>query len=178
MDRAYGEIAFIGGAAMVRKVRDVAPPRRGPLRLLFRSPVWLYRVGLGALLGRRFLLLTHRGRSSGLPRRTVLEIVGRDDTSGGYLVASGYGQRAQWYRNITQDPRTTVQIGRRCWPATARPLSPEESGRALARYARRYPRAAKGLVRLCGYAVDGSEADFHALGAEHIPLVSLDPAPR
>ena len=37
------------------------PPRTRLRRALFRAPIWLYRLGLGGLLGGRFLLLTHTG---------------------------------------------------------------------------------------------------------------------
>jgi hypothetical protein len=43
-------------------------------RFMMRAPIALYRVGLGGLLGKRFLLLEHTGRKSGLTRRTALEI--------------------------------------------------------------------------------------------------------
>ncbi len=38
-----------------------------------RAPIGPYRIGLGGLLGRRFLLLEHVGRRSGLPRHTVID---------------------------------------------------------------------------------------------------------
>ena len=44
-----------------------APPGKA-LRLGLRLPIWLYRLHLSWLLGERFLLLTHTGRNSGLPR--------------------------------------------------------------------------------------------------------------
>ncbi len=158
---------------MPRKIGDAAPPRRGLLRLLFRIPVWLYRAGLGGLLGHRFMLVTHRGRVTGRTRRTALEVVGRE--YGGYLAASGFGPRAQWYQNIRHDPHVTVQIGWRRAPATARLLTAEESADAMVRYARRHPAAATRLMRLCGYQVDGSDADFYTMGHDHIPFVALIP---
>ncbi len=109
---------------MPRKIGDAAPPRRGLLRLLFRIPVWLYRAGLGGLLGHRFMLVTHRGRVTGRTRWTALEVVGHE--YGGYLAASGFGPRAQWYQNIRHDPHVTVQIGWRRAPATARLLTAED----------------------------------------------------
>ena len=48
------------------------------LRAAFRLPERLYRSGLGPLLGRRFLRLSHRGRRSGAPYATVLEVVAYD----------------------------------------------------------------------------------------------------
>ena len=47
----------------------------GTLRLVFRLPIYLYRLNLGWLLGHRGLLLTHQGRKSGLLRETVLEVI-------------------------------------------------------------------------------------------------------
>lgn len=47
------------------------PPRTRMQRALFRAPILLDRLGLGGLLGHRFLLLTHTGR----PRQVVLEVV-------------------------------------------------------------------------------------------------------
>lgn len=37
---------------------------RGLLCWFFRMPIWLYRFGLGRLLGDRFLVLTHIWRKS------------------------------------------------------------------------------------------------------------------
>ena len=115
------------------------PPRTRMQRALFRAPIWLYRVGLGGLLGSRFVLLTHTGRRSGLARQVVLEVVGRHQASGGYLIASGYGGRSQWFRNILDDPWVRFQVGWRSYAGLARPLPPVESGRRLAEYARSPP---------------------------------------
>jgi hypothetical protein len=53
-------------------------PPSGLRRALLRAPIWLYRAGLGGLLGRRVLLLTHIGRSTGRARQVVLEVAARD----------------------------------------------------------------------------------------------------
>jgi hypothetical protein len=49
---------------MPEKIKDVRPPR-GLVGLAFRLPIWFYRLGLGGLLGTRFVLLTHTARRSG-----------------------------------------------------------------------------------------------------------------
>lgn len=36
------------------------PPTAPVPRALFRAPIWIYRLGLGGLLGHRFVLLTDR----------------------------------------------------------------------------------------------------------------------
>ncbi len=67
-------------------------------RWLMRLPIPMYRAGLGWLLGPRFVMIEHLGRSSGEPRYAVVEIVEREGRA--LRVASGFGTRAQWYRNL------------------------------------------------------------------------------
>lgn len=79
-------------------------PRRPPLRWLLRMPILLYGLGLGWLLGGRFVLLTVRGRKTGLSRPVVLEVLGPDPQTGGLFVASAWGGSAQWLRNLEACP--------------------------------------------------------------------------
>lgn len=159
---------------MASRVRPVSGPA-GWRRAVFRAPVHLYRWRLGWLLGSRFCLLTHTGRSSGLPRQVVLEVTGRDPDTGAILVASGFGTSSQWYRNISHDARVRVQVGRHTGQALARPLTSEESGQAMARYASQHPRAALQLLRICGLAGEATEEDFYQVGRDFIPFVALTP---
>lgn len=110
-------------------------------RWLVRAPIWLYRARLGFLFGRRLLMLEHLGRTTGARRYVVLEVVDRPAPDR-YYVASGFGMKAQWLRNVLHDPRVRVQLGgRRPAPATATLAGPEESGAVLRRYAVRHPRS-------------------------------------
>jgi len=154
---------------MPEKLRHVGSPT-GLRRLLLRAPIHLYRWHLGWLLGGRFLHLTHIGRASGEARHVVLEVTAHDEAAGTYQVASGWGPRSQWYLNLRSHPDVTVQVGRRAYPATAQLLDADASGRAMVDYAHRHPRAARRLMTFCGYRVDGSDADYQAMG-EHIPFV-------
>jgi deazaflavin-dependent oxidoreductase (nitroreductase family) len=159
----------------VRIIKIVQPPT-GLSRLLFRIPIHLYRLGLGWLLGSRLLLLNHVGRVSGQPRRVVLEVVAHDRTDGSYVVASGWGPSAAWYRNILHTPTVSIQVGTRTMPMKAVPLSRDEGAGIFADYASRHRMAAKYLLpRLMGFSVDGSEADFRAVG-ERMPFVRFVPA--
>ena len=155
------------------------PPRAGWRRTVLRAPIALYRAGLGGLLGHRLVLLAHTGRKSGLPRQVVLEVVGRGEETGSYVIASGYGERSQWYRNILATPAVRYQVGARKYEGTAVPFAPEESGRRLADYAARHPRTAAKLMASLGHA-PASPADYAALGADPrdgVPLVLLRPLP-
>lgn len=150
-------------------VKKVGPPK-GLGRLLFRLPIHLYRCGLGWLFGNRLVLVKHVGRVTGKPRQVVLEVVSRD-ADGSYVVASGWGPTAAWYRNLLHTPDVTIQVGRRTIPVTAVPLPADEGAEIMARYGSQHRVAAKVLLpRLMGFAVDGSEADFRAVG-RRIPFV-------
>jgi deazaflavin-dependent oxidoreductase (nitroreductase family) len=149
------------------------PPRpTGLRRALFRAPIWLYRFGMGALLGRRFVLINHVGRRTGADHKAVVEVVAMDDATGAITVASGFGDRSDWYLNVLAHPAITVQLGSRRLSVHAHRLSPDEAGDAMARYADRHPRAGRELCRFMGMRVDGSRADFAAAG-RRIPMLRL-----
>lgn len=158
---------------MIEKIRDVRPPR-GLARLGFRLPIWLYRLGLGGLLGNRFLLLTHTGRKSGRKRQTVLEVVRFDPRAETFIVAVGFGPQSDWYRNIRVHPEVTVQSGRKRWRMTAEILSKEQAGEEMLDYGRRHSRALRELVGFLGYRIDGSPASIRALG-ENLSMVAFRP---
>lgn len=159
---------------MPEKVGKAEPPK-GLSRLLWRAPIWIYRLGLGGLIKKRMLLLHHTGRKSGLPRQNVLEIVDHDQVTGTYYVASGFGKKSDWYKNIVKQPDVTITVGRVETPVMAVPLPPEESGQALVDYAHRNPTAAKTLMKICGYKVDGSDEDYFIMGRDIVPFIALKP---
>jgi len=152
---------------------EQAPPPSGWKRLIARAPLLLYRTGLGRLFGKRLIRLEHTGRKTGATRQVVLEVAGREGPV--LRVASGFGPHAQWFRNILQNPEVTVQLGRRTYPATARPMSPSRSGRAMVEYAAHHPRLARRLMAICGIRVDGTAADYDRVGRELVPFVELIP---
>lgn len=156
-------------------IKNIQPPD-GLLRFLFRIPIRLYRLKLGWLFGSRLLLLNHIGRVSGKPRQAMLEVVEHDGDS--YVVASGWGPTAAWYRNILHRPDVTIQVGTRTIPVTAMPLSNEEGAQVFERYGSRHRVAAKYVLpHVLGFSVDGSNADFRAVG-QHLPFVRFVPRPE
>jgi deazaflavin-dependent oxidoreductase (nitroreductase family) len=76
----------------------------GLQRAFFRAPIWFYRAHLGWLLGNRFLYLETTGRSTGLRRRTVLEVVKHETSTGSFFVVAGFGATSDWYRNAVALP--------------------------------------------------------------------------
>jgi deazaflavin-dependent oxidoreductase (nitroreductase family) len=158
---------------MAKKTKNLQPPR-GLARLAFRLPIGLYHLGLGGLLGTRFLLLTHTGRKSGKERQTLLEVVRYDRPTTNFIVAVGFGSLSDWYLNIQVHPQVTIQCGRRRWEMTARFLTPEQSGEELVDYNRRHPWALRELAHFMGYKLDGTETDARTLG-ESLSMVAFSP---
>lgn len=90
-------------------------------------------------------MLEHVGRSSGAARFVVLEVVAQENPAS-FVVASGFGRRAQWFRNVMAQPRCHVSVGlTRRHPAVASELSPGERDRVLTAYEVEHP----GAGRLC-----------------------------
>ena len=158
---------------MAEKIKDVHPPR-GLARLGWRAPIWFYRLGLGGLLGERFVLINHTGRKSGKPRQAVVEVVYRAPETGAYVVASGFGEKADWYQNLKAHPEVTIQVGRKRMTARAERLSLPQATEVMLDYNRRHPAALRTLSGILGYRTDGSEADVHFF-ASVIPIVALTP---
>lgn len=147
----------------------------GLLRALFRLPIVLYRMNLGPLLGGRFLMLTHRGRKSGLPRRTVVEVVSNDEATGTYYVAAAWRERSDWYLNILKNPRVGVQVGNRKFEAEAIQTSREEAERVLWEYAQRHPVAFRELTLVMLGERLPSTRETCLRVAESVPVISLKP---
>ncbi|MGE0257206.1 MAG: nitroreductase family deazaflavin-dependent oxidoreductase [Alphaproteobacteria bacterium] len=148
-------------------------------RLLLRAPASLYRRGWGCLLGRRFLLLIHAGRRTGLRRETVLEIVEYREQGPEAVVVSGFGRDADWLRNIEARPDAEeVMIGRSRFAASHRVLAADEAVRVVAGYERRNrfvaPVVRFVLSRLLGWPYHGTESERRLLAAQ-LPLVAFRP---
>lgn len=156
---------------MARGRLESSGPPKGLLRLAFRLPVGLYRARLGFLLGRRFLMIEHRGRKSGRIRRTVLEVVARHPNA--LYVVAAWGDKAQWLRNVRANPEVRVHIGFYRFRTTARVVDEETGSRILAEYAARHPRAFRALAgRILDDAGDTPQETVGRMAAV-LPVVEL-----
>ena len=145
-----------------------APPR-GLKAIPWRMPIWIYRLGLGGLMGKRFLLLTHKGRKTGQQRQTVLEVVQIKPADGEYYVVSGFGTRSHWYQNIKANPDIKIQVGYKSMKATAEQLDPQDASQLMLEYAQKYPGNLKALGKLIGYEIEHTTEGYLAFGRE-IPV--------
>ena len=115
-------------------------------------------------------MLRHTRRRSGKTRYTVLEVVLYDRQASTYVVASGWGERADWFRNVMRAPEVTVSSGLRRRPGRAIRLSRELAERELCDDARRHPAAFRALSRMM--LGGAAEADCRA-AAQVVPVVAL-----
>ena len=148
---------------------------KGMLRLGLRLPIWLYHIGLGWMLGDRFLMLVHTGRKSGLSRQTVIEVVQHDKANDTYYVVSGWAEKSDWYQNIRKIPQVTVHVRRRKFQSQAQFIPVGKAIEILNEYAREHPVAFSELSGLfLGERMKpGSDAPEQL--ARKMPMVAFRP---
>ena len=154
---------------------EAKPALHGPgglLRRFFRAPIMMYRIGLGGLMPGQ-LLLTTVGRKSGRPRRTVVDVLRHDAATDTYYVASAYGARSDWYRNLEANPTLRVQVRWRKFPARATILPKEEAADMLVDYWRRHRLYARATMRMVGVKA-ASEEEVRAVAGQ-MRLVAIQP---
>lgn len=81
-------------------------PGDGWRRVMFKAPLLLWRMGLGPIIGHFMLVITHTGHKSSLPHHTIVEYHMLDGVK---YAPCAFGPRSDWYKNITADPRVTIQ---------------------------------------------------------------------
>jgi len=108
---------------------ETLPYPKGLIKWLFKAPILFYRLGLGFIVGRLFMVMTTMGRRSRLPRRTAIEF---HEFNGRKYVLSGWGTKTDWYRNIQANPHITIQTWRGAESVLARRITSEiELGEAF-----------------------------------------------
>src|SRR5512142_1721715 len=106
----------------------VVPAIQRPPALLsrfFKLPLIFYRFGLGWMLGRRFMILTHVGRRSGKVYQSVLAVGSFDPKTREIKAVSPWGS-SNWFHNIQATPALEVQTAGVRYAPTQRFLSAEE----------------------------------------------------
>lgn len=72
-------------------------------------------------------------------REVLLEVVQYDPGAGHIIVASAWGARAQWYRNLLKHPQAQVDFGGRRFWVYATPVQLKHGQEILRDYERRHP---------------------------------------
>ena len=152
----------------------IPDPPRGIKAIPWRLPIWIFRLHLGWLLGHRALLLTHKGRISGKERTAMLEVIKYVEATNTHYVASGFGEKSDWYQNISKNPDVMIQVGSKKFLAQAEILPSDEAREVFLEYTHDHPNAIKNLARLVGYEIGDTEEEIMAFLAL-IPVVVFQP---
>lgn len=132
-------------------------------------PRLLYRIGLGAVIGRYVLLLTTTGRKTGLPRSVPLQY---EEIDGAYYIGSARGTRADWFQNLQTNPEVLVRAGSRAFRGRARAITDTaEVASFLALRLERHPRMVGLIMRLAGSAAHSTQADLETYAANRAVAV-------
>lgn len=148
------------------------------LKVAFDGPAWLYRAGLGWILGTRFLLLTHRGRRSGRLHETVLEVLLFTRSTHESVVASAFGTDADWYRNIQAEPALEVRTGRADYRPEQRFLTPQEAREVAVRFCKRHRLEARLVPKVLpaiGAAISDASGSEPEDMVASLPMVAFRP---
>jgi len=156
-------------------VISLTSPRRVGLLMkwIFKFPLLLNKIGLGALMAPYVLILTTKGRKTGKLRQTPVEYqydAGQDR----YYVMAGWGGKTDWYRNLRLEPRVTVQIGKRRFEAVAVPATAGEVGEQMLALTKKRPNLAREWSRWTDEPLDGS-LEAYVRAAAAFPSVWLKP---
>ena len=143
---------------------------------IFRLPIFLYRTGLGWLMGKRFMLLTHRGRRSGKVRRTILAIL-RFDSETKEIMAISAWSASDWYLNIQNSPALQVETGFTRYAPIQRTLSSHEIAMLFIDYRHKHPIFSRIVCQIPGWKWDSSYEEFLEL-ARTLQGVAFRPKQR
>ncbi len=121
-------------------------------------------------------MIDHVGRKSGKPHQTVVEVVDHDRADDTYIVASGWGRKANWYQNLTAHPETTIHVGSRTLAVRAETLPPPQAAQRLIAYREHHRFAARELSSMMGIDIaTSSPEELEQLTAAALPIVAFRP---
>lgn len=126
---------------------------------IFKLPIFLYRLQLGWLLGKRFVQITHIGRRSGKVHRTVLAVLRFDEKTREIFAVSAW-KGSDWYYNIQALPALQVESSFVRYIPAQRNLSPEEITTTFIEYRRQHPIFSRMVCRIPGWKWNSSYEEF------------------
>jgi deazaflavin-dependent oxidoreductase (nitroreductase family) len=147
-----------------------------PALVRYSNPLTRRLLSLGVPMGPN-LLLTVRGRSSGLPRTAPVAVI---ETEGRRLIIAAYGE-VHWVRNLRAAGEADIELHGRKEHVSAVELSRVEAmrfyGETLPAYVRRLPLFGRAFARVL-FGLVGPEVLSHpARAAEQHPVFELFPLP-
>jgi deazaflavin-dependent oxidoreductase (nitroreductase family) len=155
------QISFSADSSSATPIRNNQNPPTFMIPL-FKMPLILYRFGLGWMLGKRFMLLTHVGRRSGKVYRSVLAVLRFDKNTCEILAVSPWNG-SNWYRNIQTTPALEVETGGVRYAPIQRTLSPEEIATLFIEFRHKHPIFSRMVARIPGWKINSSYEEFLVL---------------
>jgi deazaflavin-dependent oxidoreductase (nitroreductase family) len=146
------------------------------LKFFFKVPVWVHKMGLGGwerLVGAQWMLITTKGRKTGKPRDTMVDVMDYDKATDTYYIEAAYGARADWYRNMQSNPIFEAQVGRRKFKARAGALTTEGAGEMLVQFYRSKPAYTRSVMAMAGMKFK-DEDELRILG-KNLMLLAVKP---
>lgn len=133
-------------------------------RALGDWPIWLYRIGLGRLVGRRYAVVCSIGRRTGRTRRAAVMVLREDPQSREIFLVAGTSA-THWYQNISAQPASEVWWAGRRFEPEQRLLPSAEIVDLLASIRREHPREARVQAAFFGWPWPASDAQVAAIAA-------------
>jgi deazaflavin-dependent oxidoreductase (nitroreductase family) len=143
---------------------------------VFRIPLPLYRAGLGWLLDRVFIAVTHVGRRTGEPHVMTAMVLRYDPRTEEAVIFSAWGPNTDWIRNLRARPAAKVQLGRREYAPVQRFLSADEAFDVAAQFCEQH----RWRIRLARLVLGWPDLDDERTLRAFIdsrPFVAFRPAP-
>ena len=91
-------------------------------------------------------------------RETVLEVIRYDPATKESVVLSGWGKKADWYRNIRVRPAMEVRTGGERYVPEYRFLAPEDNHTEITDCERRHLLAVRIFAQVFGYPLGATES--------------------
>ncbi len=143
------------------QVAPTADNRNPPVFIshFFKLPLFCYRIGLGWIFGKRFMVLTHIGRKSGKAYQTVLAVVGFDPRTREIKAVSPWSS-SNWFRNIQVSPAVEIRTAGVRYTPQQRWLSAEEIASLFIEFRSQYPIFSRMVARIPGWKIDSTYDEF------------------
>ncbi len=144
-----------------RNRKAIANSAKVPMLMVpvFKSPIFLYRLGLGWLFGHRFMMLTHVGRRSRKVYRTILAVL-RFDRPTREIVTISAWTGSDWYKNIQALPALEVETGFTRYVPSFRTLPPAELAELFLEYRDQHPLFCRIVCKIPGWKWNSNYDEF------------------
>ena len=152
---------------------DASPKPPAFISKFFKLPLFLYRLRLGWVFGKRFMVVTHVGRRSGKVYRSVLAVLAFDPITREIKAVSPW-RTSNWFNNIQATPALEVETAGVRYAPRQRFLGPEEIAAAFIELRRQRPIFSRMIARIPGWKIDSTDEEFVEL-ARTLRGVAFEP---